>query len=244
MAPIPPTDLRLPADVTADVVDRGTGILDHGPAAANLALPWWNRTLTDAGLGRFVVTADPNGTAEVQLTRGSLFKLADTVGPDADDDAYLNLLWHVLAWGSGPRIRNNRRRIAAFIDPADARTNVALLRQSVEHARSGNTADSYRALVRPGRASIPYLGPSFFTKYLYFAGNGAASHPCVILDARVATRLHHAGWRSLPPRRMNWYTDTYVAYCELLARWADELSTPATPVASDQIERALFGNSA
>ncbi|WP_189671299.1 8-oxoguanine DNA glycosylase OGG fold protein [Promicromonospora soli] len=240
MAPVPPADLQLPADVAAAVSDRKTDILGHGPAASRLALPWWNRTLTDSGLGRFSVTSDPNGSGELQLTRGSLFGLATAVGPDTDDDAYLNLLWHILAWGSGPKVRNNGRRIAAFADPAEARANVALLRQSAEHARSGNTADAYRTLIRPGKAAIPYLGPSFFTKYLYFAGNGAASHPCVILDERVAISLHHAGWSSLPPRRANWYTATYVAYCELLARWADELTTSATHVAPDQIERALF----
>ncbi|MEU3642239.1 hypothetical protein AB0E59_02580 [Lentzea sp. NPDC034063] len=46
------------------------------------------------------------------------------------------------------------------------------------------------ALLRPGNSNaIRYLGPSFFTKFLYFAGGGAPDHPCLILDRVVATRL-------------------------------------------------------
>jgi hypothetical protein len=95
---------------------------------------------------------------------------------------------------------------------------------------------------------IPALGPAFFTKFLYFAGVGEGSTPCLILDARVAASLYEAGWTDLPRSARkngysfsyNWYTDTYVSYCELLKRWADAHGPKTRP---DEIERALFEGS-
>ena len=92
---------------------------------------------------------------------------------------------------------------------------------------------------------IPALGPAFFTKFLYFAGKGRGTTPCLILDARVASSLYEAGWTDLPHSARkngysfsyNWYTDTYVSYCELLQGWAD---AHGSKTRSDEIERALF----
>ncbi len=94
------------------------------------------------------------------------------------------------------------------------------------------------AVLRPGRRNeIPALGPSFFTKFLYFAGGGNPDHPCLILDRVVATALHDkCGWTSLP-RTWGWSADTYQRYCDLLARWAREHHC-----VPDEIERTLFGS--
>jgi hypothetical protein len=69
---------------------------------------------------------------------------------------------------------------------------------------------------------LKYLGPAFFTKYLYFAGGGAATRPCVILDRVVAANLRARGWDGL--RSASWSAVTYVQYCELLACLAREAS--------------------
>jgi hypothetical protein len=85
------------------------------------------------------------------------------------------------------------------------------------------------------RTAIPELGPAFFTKYLYFAGGGAASHPCCILDENVALALHQAcGWQSLPTK--NWLATAYERYAALLARWVIEHRLARV----DVIERWLF----
>ncbi len=42
----------------------------------------------------------------------------------------------------------------------------------------------------------------------------------------------------------NWYTDTYVSYCQLLDRWArEESERHASTIWPDEIERALFEGS-
>lgn len=94
------------------------------------------------------------------------------------------------------------------------------------------------ALLRPGNSNaIRYLGPSFFTKFLYFAGGGAPDHPCLILDRVVATRLRdRCGWTSLH-REGPWPAETYERYCGLLARWGQE-----TGRAPDEIELKLFNS--
>jgi hypothetical protein len=171
------------------------------------------------------------------MTRSQVFDTARRLrNGDDSDEAVLSLLWHALAWGTGRRYRQNERRINAM----RSQDNVNLLR----NAAKASTADpraAYSMLIRPGGGRIDGLGPSFFTKFLYFAGAGVPDHPCAILDANVAKALHRAGWTSLRDGWANWYTDTYVSYEELLQRWARELGEDSQePVALDQIEYALF----
>ncbi|MBC2590391.1 hypothetical protein NPA35_00670 [Rhodococcus aetherivorans] len=96
------------------------------------------------------------------------------------------------------------------------------------------------ALLYPGnRTLIPFLGPAFFTKFLYFAGAGAPTQPSLILDSRVATALHRAGWTSLGTRG-GWPAQTYRRYTALLARWADEYALEQQGSGTDVLERWLF----
>lgn len=135
------------------------------------------------------------------------------------------------------RLRLNRRRIRAVADsPSSA---VAALRQALEMARE-DPERAYEALRPEGRNAIACLGPAFSTKVLYFAGGGALSHPCVILDSRVAATLRNAcEWDSLGDN--GWPTSTYVRYCGLLDRWADEESRQfGRRIGGDEIERWLF----
>lgn len=98
---------------------------------------------------------------------------------------------------------------------------------------------AYEALYPSGRTLLKYLGPAFFTKFLYFSGRGGATHPCAILDRVVATALRNRGWDGL--RSAGWSAATYGQYCELLAGWAREASTRLRrDIAVDEIERWLF----
>lgn len=177
---------------------------------------WWQRAVADRGLPGAV----PVGP---ELTRGQVWA--------ADGDVF-SLLWRTLAWGSGKHLRDNKRRLDSIASGlADAERTLTRAAEAAQH----DPCSAYTVL-RPGdRNAIAWLGPSFFTKFLYFAGRGAPEHPCLILDRVVATALRdHCGWASLNPIG-NWPAATYQRYCALLARWADEHAC-----APDELERALF----
>ena len=53
---------------------------------------------------------------------------------------------------------------------------------------------AYDLLYPGGRTRLKFLGPAFFTKFLYFAGGGLPAHPCLIIDERTASALE----RTLP----------------------------------------------
>lgn len=237
----PPEGLAPPGWTEAWLGDRDEVISRHGFTESELGTGWWNRELSAAGLGQFRIRLVPKPDGTVSLTRQDLFDLAALLDDDAADDAYLDLLWHVLSWGSGTSRRNNRQRVSSFVSPQRRARHVDLLRQAATAARSGDVTTAYRCLIRPGGGRIPGLGPAFFTKYLYFIGAGAPGHRCLILDARVARNLNEAGWKTMPRGSFNWYTQSYVAYCDLLARWArDTTACLGKQVAADQFERALF----
>ncbi|MFI1187005.1 hypothetical protein [Streptomyces californicus] len=200
--------------------------------AVPVATAWWNAEVVAARLPGGPVI----GPGVSQLSRGDLFADADSLDPGSDEDV-LRFLWRVLAWGSGKKLRLDRRRIHAVA--GDVPGAVAALRRAVEAARE-SPERAYEAL-RPGnRNAIAHLGPAFSTKVLYFAGRGALGHPCAILDSQVAATLKNAcGWDSLG--RGGWPTGTYVRYCELLQRWArEEGDRLGRPVGVDEIERRLF----
>jgi hypothetical protein len=148
------------------------------------------------------------------LTRADLFALAIDLDTDG---ALLRLLWHVLAWGTGPRPRNQRRLLASIANGGTPL--IAVLREAADMAR--HDPEGAYALLRPSRRNAaPAFGPAFFTKFLYFAGRGCYNHPSLILDRRVAATLHHeAGWTSLSPTH-GWPAATYGRYCRLVTRWA------------------------
>jgi hypothetical protein len=207
-------------------------------------LDWWNTALAEhRPPGGPVVGVGVNGstaTGLAQIGRGDIFRLAHAV---EDDEAALRLLWHTLAWGSGNKLRGNKRRLAAVA--ASPGQVAGLLRRAASLAGS-QPGLAYTCLYPDDRrTAVPFLGPAFFTKYLYFAGGGAGGHLSVILDSRVATRLHDdVGWSSLD-RRGGWPASTYERYCRLLGRWAAEVSDrQGQPVRADEIERWLFGPTA
>jgi hypothetical protein len=168
------------------------------------------------------------------LSRADVWRLA--AGASDSDDAAAGLLWHALAWGAGTKLRHCRRRIKAIAHAPG--TTLAALRRAARLATT-DPAAAYAVLhPRRGRPAIGGLGPAFGTKFLYFAGGGNPTHPCSILDSRVATTLRTSGWPSLP--LTGWWPDTYSKYCQLTTRWADDLSKPGEPVHPDQIEFWLF----
>lgn len=235
-------DLPVPDHIRSAL--RGVGrevVLGQGFTEAELGLRWWTQNL---GPEFEELRVDLGGAPEVaaQLRRTDLMALArDVLIPDSSDVQVLELLWYTLAWGSGTSRRQNRRRIDAFRDEEQRRTRTELLRVAAAAAAAGDVTVAYGTLIRRGGGVIPGLGPAFFTKFLYFAGGGDVDHPAAILDARVARSLHRLGWSSLPSGWANWFTATYVSYCDLLGRWAEEVAQDrGAAVGRDELEYLLF----
>lgn len=192
---------------------RRVSVGDH---AITIREQWWREALSTHGLPG-IPPAGPT------LTRAEVWEPADDV---------FTLLWRVLAWGSGSRLRQNARRLDDIA--ADVPRPEKLLTEAANRSRH-DAAGAYAVLWPDGRSAIRALGPSFLTKFLYFAGGGTPEHPCLILDRVVATALRdHCGWTSLHPAG-SWPTHTYRRYCDLLARWAREHHC-----APDELELRLF----
>ena len=162
------------------------------------------------------------------LSRRDIFALAEPARKTSE--GALNLLWHTLAWGTGRSNRNNRSRIRAVASSTDI---PELLGEAAELSISDPIA-AYELLRHRRRNRVKYLGPAFFTKFLYFAGGGEETHQPLILDARVAKSLGKAGWK--PLYSFNWSSETYGQYLALVSRWQEELETSR----GDLIERSLF----
>jgi hypothetical protein len=170
------------------------------------------------------------------LTREQLFAAGQ--GADQDSSAAFGLLWRALAWGAGPNLRLCAKRIAAASAQPAATGNLLVRAASLA---AGDPKGAYQVLHDGGNA-IPYLGPSFFTKYLYFAGGPTGA--CLILDRRVAHTLRALGWTNLATT--NWSADTYARYCVLLREWATDPNTVAQlgrAVRPDEFEYWAFATS-
>lgn len=227
------TDLSrvdLPTGVLAELAtSRTQSVLAH---AVPVNPEWWDAALREFGLPGGPVVPDDRRL----LSRGSIFALGGAVGEASSEEDVLSFLWHLLAWGS--RGRNNRRRLQSIAELMPQA--VDLLRQACLAARD-DPVTGYEVLRPNGRSNaIPWLGPAFLTKVLYFAGGGASGHRALILDDRVAAALSGHGWWSLRTGG-NWPSATYQRYCDLLTRWAREAGDEVgREVASDELELWLF----
>lgn len=210
------TTLSLP-DWAVPIRPRRLAVDEH---TVRIREQWWHNAITSRGL-----PGDP--------PVGPTLSRAQVWAPGAD---VFTLLWRALAWGSGSHLRQNVRRLNSVA--ADVPRAERLLTTAMTLSRD-DPVGAY-AVLRPGiRNEIGALGPSFFTKFLYFAGGGEPSHPCLILDRVVATALRErCGWASLHPIGP-WPANTYGRYCELLGRWARRHDR-----SPDEIERTLFAGRA
>jgi len=107
---------------------------------------------------------------------------------------------------------------------------VSRLAHSSDLARTGDAVGAYRYLNNDGK--IAGLGPSFFTKWIYFAsarGDRAAGAP--ILDDLVIGWLHARAGLTL--RRA--YTDDYELYVRTLTAWGAPAGMSAV-----EVEETIF----
>jgi hypothetical protein len=168
----------------------------------------------------------------LSVSRAELFTEANSVVTELDA---INFYVRVCAWGTGTGARGVARSVRA-LDAADAGKK---LLTSFGLAREGQAIEAYRRLNTKHDLKIPYFGPAFFTKWLYFAGyeceaaivDGGRFRP-LILDARVAQSL---GWR-----QTGWSSSEYLNYLKV-ARALQERWCPRESV--HVIEYALFDRS-
>ncbi|UXY28966.1 8-oxoguanine DNA glycosylase OGG fold protein [Streptomyces sp. HUAS TT20] len=146
------------------------------------------------------------------------------------------LLVAALVWGAGTKAQsvNRRARIFEHSSPADID---ARLGEALDVLRERGAVDAYRAFNNDQR--IPFLGPAFFTKVLYFAGHDSATAPrrAVILDSVVSRALKAKGAVDATWPENGWTTDQYRQYVDGVQEHAR-----ARGALPDQVEAALFSH--
>lgn len=201
----------------------------------NLNLKYWNSRIEHLP-GAPIRGLD--GDAERgHISRGSVFSMADAACEDESNDAAYALFWHTLAWGTGSSHRNTQQRIASV--ELDVSTIGAALRHAAILSRK-NPGAAFRTL-QPGRPLIKWLGPNFFTKFLYFAGAGNPEHRCLIVDKRVLATLSRYTDKPLSPKHGSGYSyKTYSTAIDLMVDWATQVSTTERQIGFDEVERWAF----
>ncbi|MCX5069463.1 hypothetical protein OOJ91_26810 [Micromonospora lupini] len=145
------------------------------------------------------------------------------------------LLAAVLIWGYGP-IGYGPWRAATSLggDPTGQRLAAALDEVSTSPSDEAVLRTAYRRFRDPGQARLPWLGPAFFTKVLYFVGYrpGAGGVQPLILDRVVAGRLPAEAGIT---RRNGWSSEEWLAYL----RWAADQAR-SRGIEPDEVELAVF----
>ncbi len=210
-------------------------VLEISAHSVEVNLNWWNDSLGRFGLpGGPLQGYDEEGhstsTGHARISRQQIFELAR--GCDEDPVLAQRMLWHALAWGSGLKPRMNHRRMRSVEElPAAGPLLVEAARLS-----KVDPVGAYALLYPRNKTAISGLGPAFFTKYLYFAGQGVPQHPSLILDRVVANSLKRYGWASMITA--SWAPETYGRYLGLVNAWQSELE--GAPVRLDMFEKFLF----
>lgn len=192
----------------------------------------------------------PNGLGTsdtpAALSRQALFDLAART-----DGSWIPLLAATYAWGQGTS-GYGPARLRKILDSNDP-TEIGLsLTDAVDALRSEGPAAGYRMLNR----RVRHLGPAFFTKFLYAAGEGLAldrPRP-LILDQRVAASLRALTTtlnrrNDLPPELSTWVWtnngwsphryDQYVIFAHRLSSHL-HANVDGWPDRPDLVELALF----
>ncbi|MBB4904096.1 8-oxoguanine DNA glycosylase OGG fold protein [Actinophytocola algeriensis] len=130
-------------------------------------------------------------------------------------------------WGAGTGAQSVHRRAKVFTHN-ELNALGFRLAAALELLRESGPVAAYDALRT--RFRIAYLGPAFFTKFLYFAGYDTGSEPRPLILDRFVARGLAAGWP-----RTGWTGARYGEYLRHAHAWAHE-----SGAAPDAVELALF----
>ena len=154
---------------------------------------WWTRYFTGE-MAHFwppqLDQMEPDENAYRWVSRADIFALA------AAESAHRELHTAVAAyvWGLGKNVYSIGRLVRAFTTNADIVEDNLLKAASILE-RDGAVA-AYESMLRGGAAQTKFMGPAYFTKFLFFIGY---QNPAVtglrplVLDKRVATELRTRG---------------------------------------------------
>lgn len=121
-------------------------------------------------------------------------------------------------WGVGFNSRNSIKHLVRTFtrNPGTVEGN---LRRAAAILLNQGAIAAYEAMLRGGPAQTKYMGPAYFTKFLFFTGyrNPAVPEPRpLILDKRVATALRARGVFGPRASDGDWPShlySRYLAYC-------------------------------
>jgi hypothetical protein len=193
----------------------------------------WREALPDPVLWPPELDALPvaDGSRWPQVDRRAVFRVAERANERV---GAAQTFVAAAVWGTGTAALGRVRRLRAF--DADRDVVVDHLATAVQTLGTKGPVEAYDYLHGNRENLVRYLGPSFGTKVLYFAGygNSASDRRPLILDQYVAlaiNRLCGLDWSI----RGDWTTAQYAEYLDLAHSWAIDWRT-----GPDVIERVLF----
>ncbi|MFH9863028.1 hypothetical protein [Streptomyces sp. NPDC017202] len=215
----------LPADLLVPPRDEVLGLaipfdrkrwLSHLPDAT-----WWPAELDGCPcVGRWP-----------RVDRRTVLGMADGVGTV---EGRRHLLIAALVWGTGTKARSVNRRGHIFAHTSATHID-ARLATVLTVLRERGAVAAYRACRNDQR--IPYLGPAFFTKFLYFAGHEDPVGPFrpLILDGVVSRALKDRKAVAENWPLNGWTTEQYARYLDVVHEQA-----ASAGVMPDAVEAAWF----
>lgn len=224
-------DAPLPDDLFAALPGENA-VLEH---RVRVNGPRWQEALNHRGLPP--LQGALAGAGHTHVSRGDVYDLGS---PEITPANAFQLLYYSLAWGLGLKARNFNRRLDSLA--ANQEEAAELLAAAWTAVRNAEPAeDVYSVLTTPGgRGRIPWFGPAFSTKFLYFAQGAGVPPRYLILDQVVAGNLDDV-WDGAA--KTAWFPATYGRYCALAGRWAEKATErldASRKVRADEIELALF----
>lgn len=151
--------------------------------------------------------------------------------------AATDILVGAYAWGSGLSSGRSAARMGRIFDLNDECVEQHL-GETLRVLRSNGPVAAYAALGHGGDYRLERLGPSFFTKLLYFLGwdSAAEEHRPLIMDQYVVIGMNDCRGTSWLPRGP-WTADQYGEYLawaqEIACGWGDGTET-------DVVERSIW----
>lgn len=175
---------------------------------------WWTRYFSGELAYFWPAQLDhyqPDAAGYQWISRSGVFDIAAT------DSEHRELHTAVAAyiWGVGFNSRRSIRwLVRAF--PHNRDTVEDNLRRSSEILAADGAVTAYEAMRPGGSAYSKYMGPAYFTKYLFFTGyrDPDAELRPLILDKRVATALRNRGVFGPRARDTDWPGELYGRYLE------------------------------
>ncbi|QEN15934.1 hypothetical protein ACRDU6_27475 [Mycolicibacterium sp. ELW1] len=179
---------------------------------------WWTDKYFTGGLAHFwpprLDQLEPDKDGYRWLSRDEVFGIAAT------DSEHRELHTAVAAyvWGIAKNAYLIGRLVRAFTTNGDA------VESNLRLAASTLTADgavaAYESMLPGGPAHIKYMGPAYFTKFLFFTGyrnSAVAGLRPLVLDMRVATALRSRGVFGPKVGDGGWPSsiyERYLTYCQ------------------------------